>query len=189
MLTSERASTNGKRQAGYFCHMRLDEKHMGAILVTNQIGVPLEFKYTEPIFVTRMHQILYGSSLERYLHESLIRDRLARELRSEAEFFIVPYDEKEFLAPMAGREMIAIQRHKAAQGEVCSPFSRIREREAIIAIEEGIQLRLAFSSADESVQNYSAAWLQELGRTMDILEPLDRMASALRTLCGHDKKG
>jgi hypothetical protein len=188
MLTSERTTLNGKRQAGYFSHMRFDEKHTGGILVTNQIGVPLEFKYTEPVVVTGMHRILYGSSLERYLHETVIRDRLARELRSEPEFFLCPYDEKEYLAPMASREMIAVQRLRAGQSEAAGPFTRIREREAIVEMEEGIQLRLAFSSPDESVQNYAAAWLQELGRTMDVTEPLERLAGALRTLCGNNRK-
>jgi hypothetical protein len=187
MLT-ERPGANHKRQAGYFSHMRFDERHTGAILVTNQIGVPLEFKYTEPVLVTRLHRILYGSSLERYLHETVIRDRLARDLRSEPEFFIAPYEEREFIGPMASREMIAIQRLNAGQNETTGPFTRVREREAIIEIEEGTQLRLAFSSADEALQNYAATWLQELGRTMDVLEPLERLSTALRTLCSNGKK-
>jgi len=189
MTNSERqAATPGRRQAGYFCHLKLEEKHTGAILVTNQIGVPLEFKYTEPVVVTKLHKILYGSSLERYLHETVIRDRLARELRSEPEFFLAPFDEKEFLSPLAGKEMVAMQRLKQGQGEGAGPFTRIRDREVIAQLEDGLDVRLAFSTPDDTIQHYVVAWLQELGRTMDVLEPLDRVLCALRSLCGDEKK-
>jgi hypothetical protein len=32
------------------------------------------------------------------------------------------------------------------------------------------------------------AWLQEMARTMDVLEPLDRIMSALTSLCGDGKR-
>ncbi len=189
MVNNERQVTNtGKRQAGYFCHLRFDEKHTGAILVTNHIGVPLEFKYTEPVVVTRLHKILYGASLERYLHETVIRDRLAREIRSDPEFFLAPYDEKEFLGPIAGKETVAVQRLKAGQAECAGPFTRLRDREALVQLEDGLDLRVAFSTSDDAVQQYIVAWLQELGRTMDVLEPLERVATALRSLCGDEKR-
>ena len=179
-----------RKQVGYFSHLRIEEKHMGAILVTNQIGVPLEFKYTEPVVATRLHKILYGSVLEKYLHETVIRDRLGREVRSSPNYFIAPYDEKEFLGPVAEREMMAVQRCNLPPEEVSGPFSRIREREAIVELEEErIFLRLAFSTPDETIQHNMTVWLQELARTMDVLEPLDRITSALTSICGEAKKG
>jgi hypothetical protein len=189
MPVQEKQPSNGpRRQIGYFCHMRIGEKHLGGILVTNHIGVPLEFKYTEPVTASELHKILYGSVLDRYLHETVIRDRLAREVRTEPEYFIAPYEEREFLSQVAGKEMMAVQRFKAAAGEVSGPFVRIRDREAIVALEEGEVMRLAFSTADEAQQHGMATWLQEIGRTMDVLEPLDRVAAALRSLCGEEKR-
>jgi hypothetical protein len=190
MQVQERPVTGTSRnQVGYFCHLRIDDRHMGAILVTNQIGVPLEFKYTEPVTATRLHKILYGSVLEKHLHETVIRDRLGREVRSSPSYFIVPYDEKEFLGSIGDKEMMAVQRYGLPPGEISGPFSRIREREAIMEIEEeGIFLRLAFSTADETVQRTMAAWLQEIARTMDVLEPLERITSALTSICGEAKR-
>jgi hypothetical protein len=183
-------SNPSHKQVGYFCHLRIDEKHVGAILVTNQIGVPLEFKYTEPVVATRLHKILYGSVLEKYLHETVIRDRLGREVRSSPNYFIAPYDEKEFLGAVGDREMMAVQRYSLPPGEISGPFNRIREREAIIELEEErIFLRLAFSTSDETLQHNMAAWLQEIARTMDVLEPLDRITSALTSICGEAKRG
>jgi hypothetical protein len=179
-----------RKQVGYFCHLRIDEKHMGAILVTNQIGVPLEFKYTEPVVATKLHKILYGSVLEKYLHETVIRDRLGREVHIAPDYFITSYDEKEFLGSVADREMVAIQRYNLPPAELSGPFNRIREREAVVELEdESIFLRLAFSTSDEAVQLNIVTWLQEIARTMDILEPLDRITAALTSLCGEGKRG
>ena len=185
----EHISNSGRKQIGYFCHLRLGEKHLGAILVTNQIGVPVEFKYTEPVTATRLHKILYGSVLERYLHETIIRDRLAREVRSDPEFFLTPYDEKDFLGTLKGREMMAVQKFQLSQGESTGPFNRIRDREAMIEFEDGPTLRMAFSTPNEALQRTMVTGLQEFARTMDVLEPMERAINALRALCGEEKRG
>jgi hypothetical protein len=191
MPIQERQVINpSRKQAGYFCHLRIDEKHIGAVLVTNQIGVPLEFKYTDPVVATKLHKILYGSVLEKYLHETVIRDRLGREVRTSPNYFITSYDEKEFLGCIADREMMAVQKCALPPAEYSGPFSRIREREVIVKLEEEPSfLRLAFSTADETIQQNMVAWLQEIAGTMDVMEPLDRITSALISICGDGKKG
>ncbi len=189
-IQEKQVSNPSRRQVGYFCHLRVDEKHMGAILITNQIGVPLEFKYTEPVVATKLHKILYGSVLEKYLHETVIRDRLGREVRTSPDYFITSYDEKEFLGPIADRDMVAVQKCVLPPGELSGSFNRIREREAIVELEEDASfLRLAFSTADEAIQHSMVAWLQEVSRSMDIVEPLDRITSALMSICGDGKRG
>ncbi len=178
-----------QKQVGYFRHLKIGEKHIGGILVTNQIGIPLEFKYTDPLVATKLHKILYGSVLEKYLHESVIRDRLAKEIRSTPAYFITPYEEKQFLGAIADKEVLAIQRYPSVSAESSGFFTRVREREAIIELhEEAIVLRVAFSTSDDVLQHRMAAWLQEIAGTMDILEPLDRINSALTSLCGDGKK-
>ncbi len=190
MITRER-SANGavrSRQIGYFCHLSLDKKHLGAIMVTNQVGVPLEFKYTEPVTTTRLHKVLYGASLDRYLHETVIRERLSREVRSEPEYFLSSYEEKDFLGTLAGREMMAVQVFPLAQRESSGPFTRVRDNEAIVEMDDGAVLRLAFSTTDDAIQRNMVTWLQEVARTMDILEPMERVISALKMLCGEEKQ-
>jgi hypothetical protein len=178
-----------RKQVGYFRHHKTGDKHMGAILITNQVGIPLEFKYTEPIATTKLHRILYGSVLEKYLHETVIRDRLGIEIRTIPDYFIVPYDEKEYLGKVASREMVAIQKYTLPPEDLSGPFNRIREREAVVELEEeSIFLRLVFSTSDEATQHTMAAWLQELARTMDLLEPLDRITEALKNICGEGNR-
>jgi hypothetical protein len=190
MSDQEIPSVSQKRkQVGYFRHHNIGENHMGAILITNQLGIPLEFKYTEPIAATKLHKILYGSVLDKYLHETVIRDRLGSEIRTIPDYFIVPYDEKEFLGTIADREMVAVQKYNLPPEDLSGPFSRIREREAVVELEEeSIFLRLVFSTSDESIQHNIAVWLQEIALTMDILEPLDRISEALKNICGERKR-
>ncbi len=189
MGIQDRVLTGGvKRQAGYFCHLTIDKKHMGGVLVTNQLGVPVEFKYTEPVTTTRLHSILYGASLERYIHETVIRDRLSREIRALPDFFIAPYSEKEFLGTMAGKEMMAIQSMAGSPRESTGAFTRIKEREVMVELDDGPSLRISFSSPDDAIQRNMITWLQELSRSMDILEPIERVSNALNMLCGEEKK-
>ena len=189
MVAPERSTaTNGRRQIGYFYHLTVDEKHIGAILVTNQIGVPVEFKYTEPVTATRLHRILYGAVLDRYLHETVIRERLGREVRSLPDYFIAPFSEREYLGVLAGRAMMALQRANLPPGELTGAFTRVRDREAIVGLEDGPALRIAFSTGDDGEQHRMIAWLQEFARTMDVLEPLDRAAAALEALCLETRK-
>jgi hypothetical protein len=189
-IQEKQIAATSRNQVGYFRHHRIDEKHMGAILITNQVGVPLEFKYTEPVVATKLHKILYGSVLEKHLHETVIRERLGREVRAVPSYFITSYDEKEFLGSLADREMMAIQKCSMPNGERCAPFSRLREREAVVNIEEEhLFLRVAFSTPDEAQQRAMISWIEEIARTMDIMEPLDRIAAALASICGDGKKG
>jgi len=85
--------------------------------------------------------------------------------------------------------MMAVQKLTSMSGEESGPFTRIRDREAIVELEDGPHLRLAFSTADEATQRRMVNWLQEAGQTMDILEPMDRVNSALMAICGEEKKG
>jgi hypothetical protein len=81
-----------------------------------------------------------------------------------------------------------LQLFPLSQKDSSGPFTRVRDREAIVELEEGPVLRVAFSTADDAVQRAMAIWLQEIARTMDVMEPLDRVVNALNTLCRDDRK-
>jgi hypothetical protein len=180
--------TPSTRQVGYFCHLGIDGKHLGGILVTNEIGVPLEFKYTEPVMLHKLQKTLYGAALERYLHETVTRDPLARELHSDPKYVITGFEEKEYLATFAGREMIALQGVRSATSEPAGSFARTRDREALIMTDEGPGLRAAFSTSDEAAQQDIITWLQGISRTMDLLEPLERVKAALKMLASDERR-
>jgi len=49
---------------GYMSVKKVNDSHIGGILVVNQSGLPIEFKYTDPVIPTQLQKILYGKSLE-----------------------------------------------------------------------------------------------------------------------------
>ncbi len=189
MLASEREERPAPRQGiGYYCQTGSDGKHVGGMLVTNRIGVPLEFKYTEPVTITRLQKILYGAVLDRYLQETLLRECLARELSSDPEYFITDFDSKEYLGALAGREMIAVQEVRSAPGGQTQPAAIARTRESIVEIEDGPTLRVAFSTSDDAVRQVIVGWLKEVGKTMDVVEPIDRVKAALRAILAEGRR-
>ncbi len=176
------------QQVGYFCHIGLDGRYLGGILVTNEIGVPLEFRYTEPVALHKLQKTLYGAALERYLHETVTRDPLVRELHSDPKCIITGYEEKEYLGAFGGREMVALQGLRSASSDPGGSFTRTRGREALIMTDEGPGLRAAFSTSDETVQQGIIAWLQGISRTMDLLEPLERVKAALKMIAVEERR-
>lgn len=161
---------------------------MAGILVTNEIGVPIEFKYTEPVSINRLQKTLYGVALDRHLHESVLRGSLAAELRSNPKYFITAFDEKEYLGTLAGKEMVALQEIRPGSSESAGAYTRTRDREATIMTDEGPGLRAAFSTSDEAAQRDMVDWLHDLAGTMDLLEPLERIRAALKMLIGDERR-
>jgi hypothetical protein len=41
--------------------------YLGGILVVDKKGIPLEFKYVEPIRPSRLQAVLYGNTIDRYI--------------------------------------------------------------------------------------------------------------------------
>lgn len=63
---------------GYLSVKKIDEKHVGGLLVVDESGIPHEFKYTDPIIPNQLQKILYGKSLETYLHVEIISKSLLK---------------------------------------------------------------------------------------------------------------
>ena len=51
---------------GYVVTTSTNLGYLGAILVSDEKGFPLEFQYTDPILPTKLQKVLYGNSLEKY---------------------------------------------------------------------------------------------------------------------------
>ena len=61
---------------GYVSVEGAEGQFRGASLVVDQRGIPMDFRYTDPIRLSRLERILYGSALDVYLREELILQSL-----------------------------------------------------------------------------------------------------------------
>ncbi|ABR31276.1 hypothetical protein SU69_07240 [Thermosipho melanesiensis] len=74
---------------GYFSVRKINEKYLGGILIIDERGIPIEFKYTEPITPTGLQKIIYGSSLEEYLSVEIIGKTLIEKIENKPEIIFV----------------------------------------------------------------------------------------------------
>ena len=54
--------------------------YIGGLMVTDRRGLPLEFRYTDPIQSTKIQQVLYGQVLHNYIKREVILETLLRNL-------------------------------------------------------------------------------------------------------------
>ena len=74
----------------YFVAMKEGASYLGGLLLTDTSGIPIDFRYTEPITPTRLQGVLYGKALEPHLKEEVIQKTLLKELKSTPDLFILP---------------------------------------------------------------------------------------------------
>ena len=169
----------------YFVAMKEGASYLGGLLLTDTSGIPLDFRYTEPITPTKLQSVLYGKALEPHLKEEVIQKTLLKELKATPDIFILPP------ADMAGGwsgdakcPALALQKtQETALPRVGETF-RVSPREILLQTAEGAApLRVIFATAvDTATQEGTIQKLLEAAYHMDPVEPLERVLAALQTL-------
>lgn len=169
----------------YFMATKEGASYLGGLLVTDTSGIPLDFRYTEPITPTRLQSILYGKSLEPHLKEEVIQKTLLKELKTPPDLFII--STAELTGGWTGDAkypVVAVQKsQESALAKVGEAF-RVGPRELLLQLAEGAApLRILFAaSVDAAAQEQAVVKLLEAGYHMDLAEPLERVTAALQSL-------
>jgi len=168
----------------YFMVVKEGASFLGGLLLTDESGIPQDFRYTEPITPTRLQSVLYGKALESHLREEVIQKALLKELKGNPDLFILPVSD---LAGGWNAEVrcpaLALQKSQESPLRLGEVF-RATPRELLLQVVEGAApVRAIFaSSVDLAAQDQAAAQLIEAGYHMDLVEPMERVAAALQTL-------
>ena len=169
----------------YFMAVKEGASYLGGLLVTDTSGIPLDFRYTEPITPTRLQSILYGKSLEPHLKEEVIQKTLLKELKTPPDLFILSATE------LAGGwtgdakyPVLALQKSQEAPLAKVGDAFRAGPRDLLLQLAEGAApLRVMFAASVDSVaQEQAVLKLLEAGYHMDLTEPLERVTAALQSL-------
>ncbi|MBQ4431829.1 MAG: hypothetical protein II877_10015, partial [Synergistaceae bacterium] len=149
-------------------------------------GIPVDFRYTDPVRPTRLERILYGSSLDTYLKEELMLESLLDSIEVNPQIWLC--NDADILDPLREKS-----RAKTVLAEESShvPLDAAGHIETtadpgvflIQATPNGAPLRAEFPAGirpDEIQQ--TAEILTESAATMDILEPFARLGKALSFL-------
>jgi hypothetical protein len=169
----------------YFMAVKEGGSYLGGLLITDTSGIPLDFRYTEPITPTRLQSILYGKSLEPHLKEEVIQKTLLKDLKGQPDLFIL--SAAELTGGWSGDAkcpVLALQRSQELPLPKVGEVFRAGPRDLLIQLAEGAApLRVMFAaSVDAPAQELAVPRLLEAGYHMDLLEPLERVSSALQSL-------
>ena len=171
--------------------------YIGGIMVTDSRGLPIEFRYTEPIQPTRIQQILYGQVLSAYIKREVILETLLKSVESKFKCLLVE-DENLINYPAKGFTVIRVTETKSPPlGEVGASEAVTNTEILLQTSEEGSPLRLSLpdprqqlGSAEETPATTPGQPpympLLEASKTMDVQEPIKRIAKALEIICQEE---
>lgn len=184
--------------------------YVGGLMVTDSRGLPLEFRYTEPIQPTKIQQVLYGQVLSHYIKREVILETLIKSIDSTFQCLLVE-DEQLLDYPAKGYDILRISTTKASPLGAPGESQELGPNERMLQVTaQGSPIRLmqaarpqrnSSPSTTDSPSSTEAntpetaspvatrtdstamALLLQVGQTMDLVEPLKRIEKALEIIC------
>lgn len=156
----------------------------GGLLITDERGLPLDFRYVEPVKPGKLQKIIYGDALQRYLVLDTIGSSLIRAANLQVDWvFTSDPVMLELQNEIKGR-CIAISNGETRS--IGDPGTwQVRGNGDLIfqASKRGPAIRLSFTVENESGTEEIANDLSWLAERFDFTEPLIRLESALKEIC------
>ncbi len=163
--------------------------YVGGLMVTDARGLPVEFRYSEPIQPTRIQQVLYGQVLSSYIKREVIMETLLKSVESKFKCLLV---EDENLAdfPAKGFAIVRISPTKSSPIGEPGATEELSPTEALLQLtSESSPVRIHRpkgkppAEGEEGGGSDPVALLLEAGQGMDVCEPLKRIEKALEIIC------
>jgi len=163
--------------------------YIGAVLITDFKGFPLEFRYTDPIIPTKIQQMLYGKGLEKYIKLDVITDSLLRILSNKVSVLLVQ-DEDLLNYKTDSVVIIRISSTKAPPLSQAGDINEVKKSEYLLQTSQAnhpvrLQFSPNFECTGEKFDNIINT-LTEAGEFMDIDEPLGRVYKTLELICSQE---
>ncbi len=136
----------------------------GGYLLTNSWGRPLEFRVSSAVHPTRVQQILYGPTLNEYLHADLIGKTLIEKASTLPGLIVT-----DTLAALAAGDRVGVPAVSVAPGDGPDTFALSTPR-------AGSPVRHRAGVSDAAVLR---AVLDHLDPALDLAEPFARIREAL----------
>jgi hypothetical protein len=158
------ASSGQKFHLGFLSVVEVPSAgHVGGLLVTNQLGRPLEFQCTTPVRPNRTQEILYGPTLRPFLLCDLIGKTLFERLAVKPQLIVV-----------ADADFLALRTHVPTPVAVAS--AKESSRGSLKLGQQWLQFHEQYAAED-------IAALQEAAKLIvadcDLREPIERVREAL----------
>ena len=176
--------------------------YIGGLMVTDGRGLPLEFRYTEPIQPSKIQQVLYGQVLSAYIKREVVLETLLKNIESKFKCLLVE-DEQMLDYSAKGHSIVRLVATKSAPLGSVGKTQDMAPGELLLQVNpEGSPVRVYLGKLKASAPEGSAvassgggtpdsasdliAMLLEAGKTMDVTEPLRRIEKALEIICQEE---
>ncbi len=155
-----------------------DGTYVGGLMVTDASGLPVDFRYTDPVTPTRLQRALYGAVLDRYLRSEVVLRTLLDALDAPPSLLIV--DDPALLEEAIDGFPLALV--AASKADPIGPAgARSGEGTGTFLLQAGsaahpVRVSLPAGSPHEAAVVDA---LLALSTRMDVLEPIVRVQDAL----------
>ncbi len=167
--------------------------YVGGLMVTDGRGLPVEFRYTEPIQPSKIQQVLYGQVLSAYIKREVILETLLKNIESKFKCLLVE-DEHLVDYPAKGYSIVRIAATKSSPIGPVGKTQDIAPGEVLLQVTaEASPIRVHLGKPKAAGEDESGTTgekpsdinglLLEAGQGMDIAEPLKRIEKALEIIC------
>jgi hypothetical protein len=161
--------------------------YMGALLVTDLLGRPAEFRVTLPVKPTAIQRTLYGDALEPYIGVELCGKQLLKALQHELNIMVVNTDYLLQIRSMCSFPVIHIQQAGSAIN-VQTVADKPSSSERFESLGRFQPVNVCTAPGFDSDLDEARPLVQETLKSLDLLEPFDRIDKALKLLQSQDKK-
>lgn len=161
---------------------------MGGLLVTDQKGFPLEFRYTDPVSPSALQRIIYGHALDRYLIVEVISRSLVESVADKPDIFITNSTLILELNDLLGAPLISIQEGNESPFSELGHFSKLDNGDIVMQIHpSGSPAHITFAGEEKEFEKIQPI-LESVGGEMDLLEPIKRINEALSEIIKKSDK-
>jgi len=163
--------------------------YIGAVLVTDQYGVPAEFRCTYPVKPSVLHKPLYGETLEPYVGVELCAKPLVEALDHKLTLLIVNARFLLEVRPSCHCPVIFIERVGEAI-EVAPADAVTSPPKSRVNCPSGRFQPIYVSAHSNYAEDLSASrpLVENAFSRLDLLEPFERIATALKVLAQQDDR-
>jgi hypothetical protein len=170
---------------------RLDPpSYVGAVLITNEHGVPVEFRCTYPIRPTPIQKPLYGDALEPHIGVELCGRPLLASLDHSPSILLVDRDFLLDLQPLSSCPIVLVARAgEAIEVQMRSGDERTWIRRRVSSPAGRFQpIDVRAHQDREGELDVIVPKVESIFGHLDLLEPFDRIAQALIVLAAQDSR-
>jgi len=168
---------------GYLITLFEHGAFLGGVLITNERGYPIDFRYSDPVIPGEAERILYGPTMEDYIRNEVIIGTLAAEITNQPPFYVVPSHQLFEISEVNDLPLIAVQRTKLPPLPEKGEANRAKENEVLLqGWNDQHPTRVLFGKMAVEQQETVLKDLVYLTKTMDVVEPLERLEKLVQHL-------